>query len=52
MNPKTLTERKARFESLSGIEIKRFYTPQDIAHLDYARDLGDPGQYPFTRGLY
>lgn len=52
MNSKTLTERKARFESLSGIEIKRFYTPQDIAHLDYARDLGDPGQYPFTRGLY
>lgn len=52
MNPETLSERKARFESLSGIEIKRFYTPQDIASLDYSRDLGDPGQYPFTRGLY
>jgi methylmalonyl-CoA mutase N-terminal domain/subunit len=52
MSQKTMTERKARFESLSGIEIKRFYTPEDIAHLDYQRDLGNPGEYPFTRGLY
>ncbi|MFQ3611634.1 MAG: methylmalonyl-CoA mutase family protein [Fimbriimonadales bacterium] len=49
---KTITERKERFESLSGIEIKRFYTSKDIEHLNYERDLGDPGQYPFTRGLY
>ncbi len=49
---KTMSERKARFESLSGIDIKRFYTPKDVEHLQYERDLGDPGQYPFTRGLY
>ncbi|HZI63406.1 MAG TPA: methylmalonyl-CoA mutase family protein [Thermoanaerobaculia bacterium] len=29
-----------------------FYRPQDVAGLDYARHLGDPGQFPFTRGLY
>lgn len=47
----TLKERKAKFESLSGIEIKPYYTPYD-AGTDYQRDLGDPGEYPFTRGLY
>jgi len=52
MGQQLITERKARFESLSGIEIKRYYTPDDIAGLDYHRDLGNPGEYPFTRGLY
>jgi methylmalonyl-CoA mutase N-terminal domain/subunit len=52
MSQQLITERKARFESLSGIEIKRYYTPDDIAGLDYHRDLGNPGEYPFTRGLY
>lgn len=52
MSQRMITERKARFESLSGLEIKRFYTAQDIAHLDYAHDIGNPGEYPFTRGLY
>lgn len=46
-----LSERKAKFESLSGIEIKPYYTPHD-AGTDYRQDLGDPGEYPFTRGLY
>ena len=45
-------ERKEEFRTLSGIPLKRVYGPQDIAHLDYARDLGDPGRYPFTRGIY
>jgi methylmalonyl-CoA mutase N-terminal domain/subunit len=47
----TPNERKAKFESLSGIEIKPYYTPFD-AGIDYRQDLGDPGEYPFTRGLY
>jgi methylmalonyl-CoA mutase N-terminal domain/subunit len=47
---KGLQERKARFETSSGIELKRDYTPDD-APLDYARDLGEPGDYPFTRGV-
>ncbi len=44
-------ERKERFVTSSGIELKNHYTPQDVA-LDYDRDLGNPGQYPFTRGVY
>ncbi len=35
-----------------GYEIKSVYTPEDIAGVDYGRDLGDPGVYPFTRGYY
>jgi len=29
---------------------KAFYSPGDLSEIDYARDLGDPGSYPFTRG--
>jgi methylmalonyl-CoA mutase N-terminal domain/subunit len=36
----------------SGIPIKRVYTSEDIRDIDYARDLGYPGAYPFTRGIY
>ena len=34
----------------SGREIKPLYTPADIPSLDYDRDLGFPGEFPFTRG--
>jgi len=34
----------------SGIPVQTTYHPDD-AHVDYARDLGDPGAYPFTRGV-
>ena len=44
-------ERKEKFESTSGYEIKRLYTPLDIKDMDYERDLGFPGKYPFTRGV-
>jgi len=44
-------ERRDRFETYSGIEIKRVYTPED-AQIDYVEALGFPGQYPFTRGVY
>ena len=30
----------------------RSTAPQDVAGLDYARDLGDPGQFPYTRGVH
>jgi methylmalonyl-CoA mutase N-terminal domain/subunit len=36
----------------SGIRIKKLYTPKDIAHLSYERDIGDPGQFPYVRGIY
>ena len=45
-------ERKNRFETLSGIEIKNVYTPEDIADLDYIGDVGFPGVYPFLRGVH
>ncbi len=46
-------ERKKRFISESGTEIKRVYTPLDLEEkgVDYLEDIGLPGAYPFTRGL-
>ncbi len=44
-------ERRDRFETSSGIEIADLYTPADLAGFDPARDLGRPGEYPFTRGV-
>jgi methylmalonyl-CoA mutase N-terminal domain/subunit len=45
-------ERKEKFENLSWNEIKKLYTPDDISHLDYVKDLGFPGEYPFLRGIH
>ena len=45
-------ERHSSFKNLSDIKIKRLYTPQDIENFNYTQDLGEPGQYPFTRGVY
>jgi methylmalonyl-CoA mutase N-terminal domain/subunit len=39
-------------ETDSGIEIKPLYGPADLEGWDYATQLGDPGQAPFTRGVY
>jgi methylmalonyl-CoA mutase, N-terminal domain len=44
-------ERQERFETTSGVEIKDLYTPADVAGLDEDRDLGRPGEYPYTRGV-
>jgi methylmalonyl-CoA mutase N-terminal domain/subunit len=44
-------ERRERFETTSGIEIKRLYTPQDRAGEDYVANIGFPALYPFTRGV-
>ncbi len=41
-----------RTATQSGIELKSHYGPADAAHLSYEDDLGDPGVFPFTRGLY
>lgn len=45
-------ERKERFAGVSDRAVKAVYRPDDVADLDYERDIGDPGQYPFTRGPY
>ncbi len=44
-------ERRERFETSSGIEVRDLYTPADTAGLDEERDLGRPGEPPFTRGV-
>jgi methylmalonyl-CoA mutase N-terminal domain/subunit len=45
-------ERKDEFRNHSGMLIKRIYTPEDTKDLDYMRDLGFPGEYPFLRGVH
>lgn len=52
---KTLTrlpERKSKFQTSSNITVERLYTPIEAKGLDYIRDLGFPGEYPYTRGVY
>jgi methylmalonyl-CoA mutase N-terminal domain/subunit len=38
--------------TMSGIPIKRVYGPDDLAGIDFARDIGQPGRFPFTRGMH
>jgi methylmalonyl-CoA mutase N-terminal domain/subunit len=40
------------FTTISGRPIRPLYRPEDVTGLDYARDLGDPGQFPYTRGVH
>ncbi len=42
---------RARFETSWGTPVPRLSTPADLAGFDYLRDLGFPGEYPFTRGV-
>jgi Methylmalonyl-CoA mutase len=42
----------SRTKTWGGSETKASYSPADIADTDYARDLGNPGEYPYTRGAY
>ena len=50
---KRLPERRAQFHTDSGLELDSLYDPEDMAQsgFDYERDLGYPGEYPFTRGV-
>jgi methylmalonyl-CoA mutase N-terminal domain/subunit len=45
-------ERKDKFLTPSRIEIKKIYSAKDLTNFNFSRDLGDPGKYPFTRGIY
>ncbi len=47
-----MPERRRTFMTQSSVPIERLYTPLDVADLDYQRDLGMPGEYPFTRGVH
>src|SRR5438445_7122117 len=45
-------ERKPRFTSLSGLDIARVYSADDLKAWDPKSDLGRPGEFPYTRGVY
>ena len=45
-------ERQETFKTESDIPVKRLYTPLDLEDIDYEADLGFPGEYPYTRGVY
>lgn len=45
-------EESAKVETDMGIEVAAVYTPADIKEIDFLRDIGFPGEYPFTRGPY
>ena len=45
-------ERSDEFMTTSSAPVERLYTPLDVADLDYSRDLGFPGEYPYTRGVH
>ena len=45
-------ERKESFENLSGIKINNIYYPYNNKNLDFIKDIGFPGEYPFLRGIH
>ena len=45
-------ERAATFTTISGRPIERLYTAADIEDVSYARDIADPGAFPYTRGIH
>ena len=44
-------ERREKFQTSSGIELPNDYNPENVTPVDYERDLGDPGEFPYTRGV-
>ncbi len=51
-NLKETPERREHFITTSSKLVNRLYTPQNISTFDYAKDLGFPGEPPYTRGVY
>src|SRR5271155_808885 len=45
-------DRAAQFTTISGYPIRRLYTQADLAGWSADRDLGMPGEPPFTRGIH
>jgi methylmalonyl-CoA mutase N-terminal domain/subunit len=38
--------------TISGIPVRRVYTPEDVAGVDFDKQIGEPGKFPFTRGMH
>ncbi|HKC63961.1 MAG TPA: methylmalonyl-CoA mutase family protein [Pyrinomonadaceae bacterium] len=51
MVTKQSVERREHFETSSGIELPVDFNPSNIEPIDYERDLGAPGEFPYTRGI-
>ncbi|MFP5380501.1 MAG: methylmalonyl-CoA mutase family protein, partial [Vicinamibacteria bacterium] len=49
---KKAPERPGPFTTISGRTIDRLYTADDVEGLDYARDRGNPGEFPYVRGIH
>ena len=47
----TNTERREHFKTSSGIELPVDFNPSNTEAIEYDRDLGDPGEFPYTRGI-
>ncbi len=52
MSTKTKDERREHFETLSGIEFPADFNPANTDEINYEQDLGSPGEFPYTRGIY
>ena len=46
-----MSDRRDKFETSSGIELPADYNPDNTSPIDYSRDLGSPGEFPYTRGV-
>ena len=51
MPTKTNSERREKFQTSSGIELPNDFNPTNTEPVDYEQDLGEPGKFPFTRGV-
>ncbi len=47
-----LKERQEKFTTLSGVPVEPLYTEDDLKDFSYRRDLSDPGEFPYTRGIH
>ena len=46
------SERKTSFRTVSLEDVNALYTPSDISTIDFAKDIGAPGKFPYTRGIH
>ena len=49
---KKAPERAKAFTTISGRPIERLYTAEDVEGIDYRRDVNNPGEFPYTRGIH
>jgi methylmalonyl-CoA mutase N-terminal domain/subunit len=47
-----ILEKEKKISTTADIKVERLYTPESVSDLVYEKDLGYPGEYPFTRGIY